>query len=298
MTINEEVRWENLSPVVSYANRLACSPGFSFGPRVVKDHQFIWVAEGSGEAIIQNRRYRASSGDLFHYGPHVVHKFTADSDHPFVLYGLHFQTIGQLGEQGEALSPLHIDVPEDYKLDYPNILAIGHSPDLLSQPEYMKFPGKNAERYFHRFTLSFQKSGALHHLHNRVTLIQLFMELHQLTRQQSEESSEQGLLLRRIQDRLKEQAAMPYNREWLREWTHYHENHAAALYFKQYGISPHDYFLECKLELAKRLLVDSKKAVSEIAECLSFGSIHYFSRLFKSRTGLSPLAFRKKSMLI
>ncbi|MCD9023165.1 helix-turn-helix transcriptional regulator [Cohnella silvisoli] len=296
--MSEEIRWEKLNPLVSYANKLACSPGYTFGPRIVQDRQLIWVAEGSGEAMIQNRRYSVSSGDLFHYGPHVVHRFTADSTRPFVLCGLHFQTTGDMPEQGAPLYRYPIDVSEDYRLDYPNTLIIGQQPERLDLPEYMRFTGTKAERYFNHFAQSFQQSEPINHLLNRVNLIQLLVELHQLTRRQSEENSENGILLRVVQDHLKERAAKPYNRAWLREWTHYHENHASSLFQKQYGQSPHDYFLECKLDLAKSMLTQSGQPVSEIAERLAFGSIHYFSRLFKSRTGLSPLAYRQKSRLI
>ena len=45
---------------------------------------------------------------------------------------------------------------------------------------------------------------------------------------------------------------------------------------------------------ARRLIVHSKHSLSEIAECLGFSDYAYFSRYFKSNTGLSPLAFQKK----
>ena len=45
---------------------------------------------------------------------------------------------------------------------------------------------------------------------------------------------------------------------------------------------------------ARRLIVHSERSLSEIAEGLGFSDYAYFSRYFKSNTGLSPLAFKKK----
>lgn len=45
---------------------------------------------------------------------------------------------------------------------------------------------------------------------------------------------------------------------------------------------------------ARRLIVHSERSLSEIAECLGFSDYAYFSRYFKSNTGLSPLAFQKR----
>ncbi|QJD83767.1 AraC family transcriptional regulator [Cohnella herbarum] len=293
-----EIGWENLSPIVSYANRLVCSPGYRFGPRIVHDHQFIWVAEGFGEAEIQGRKYAATSGDLFHYGPDVPHRFTADQAKPFVLFGLHFKTGGTIPAQGAVAYLQPTAVAEDYGLNRSNEWLIGSQQDSLRIPEYVRFPGSDAERLFESTVHCFQQSDPYHHLLNQANVVRLFSELRRVVRRQTETGSEQGRLMRKVQDLLKVKAAMPYDRAWLREWTNYHENHASSLFLKQYGMSPHEYFLERKLDLAKSLLADSDDSVGEIADRLAFGSVHYFSRLFKARIGYGPIAYRRISRTI
>jgi AraC-like DNA-binding protein len=66
--------------------------------------------------------------------------------------------------------------------------------------------------------------------------------------------------------------------------------------FKQItGLPPGQYQIQIRLNKARNLLRNSPLSVADIAEQLGFESIYYFSRLFKKKTGLSPLAFRKEN---
>lgn len=63
--------------------------------------------------------------------------------------------------------------------------------------------------------------------------------------------------------------------------------------FKRYtGVSPHQYQLGLKILRAKELLLTTDKSIKEISYQLGFNSIHYFSRFFKDRTGVSPTRIR------
>lgn len=59
--------------------------------------------------------------------------------------------------------------------------------------------------------------------------------------------------------------------------------------FKSYtGMSPYQYFLHLKINKAKDLLAQKEYSVKEIAYMLSFENQYYFSRLFKTKTGVPP----------
>lgn len=59
------------------------------------------------------------------------------------------------------------------------------------------------------------------------------------------------------------------------------------------GCGPIAFFLRLKIREAKKLL-SSGVSVTECAERLGFQSVHYFSRLFKEKTGESPSAYAKR----
>ena len=53
-----------------------------------------------------------------------------------------------------------------------------------------------------------------------------------------------------------------------------------------------DYFIRIKIERAKQLILQDDLNFTEIARSLGFDSLHYFSRVFKKRTGESPKKYK------
>lgn len=68
--------------------------------------------------------------------------------------------------------------------------------------------------------------------------------------------------------------------------------------FKLYtGMSPHQYFLQLKLNKAKIRLLNSEDSVKQIADELGFESVYAFSKIFKAKMGYSPNHFKKEFRL-
>lgn len=61
------------------------------------------------------------------------------------------------------------------------------------------------------------------------------------------------------------------------------------------GFPPAKYILEMRIMKAKELLTNTYMTVNEIAFGLGFDNIDYFYVVFKSKTGVTPMAYRKKS---
>ncbi len=60
---------------------------------------------------------------------------------------------------------------------------------------------------------------------------------------------------------------------------------------QQFGASPHDYLVRCRLELAKHLIQCDRAPPTAIAQDTGFYDLAHFSRTFKTRIGVSPSAF-------
>lgn len=68
----------------------------------------------------------------------------------------------------------------------------------------------------------------------------------------------------------------------------------ARRFHRLYGMSPHDFLIEQRINKARTQLRESQMTVAEIAETLGYRDVGYFSRQYKQKTGLSPLGERKR----
>ena len=76
------------------------------------------------------------------------------------------------------------------------------------------------------------------------------------------------------------------------EKAHLSQHYFSDLLKKETGRSPKDHINDFVVEKAKNMLLASDQAVSEIAYDLGFNYPHYFTRLFKARTGHTPIEYR------
>jgi len=68
--------------------------------------------------------------------------------------------------------------------------------------------------------------------------------------------------------------------------------------FKQeYGVSPINYMIACRIREGKRLLAETDISLSQIAAVLGFSSSSYFSQRFRSAEGISPTEYRKANQV-
>ena len=63
---------------------------------------------------------------------------------------------------------------------------------------------------------------------------------------------------------------------------------------RELHITAQEYLHEKLTNAAKALLRETQMSVNEISEELGMSYPNHFSRMFRKRVGMSPLAFRKK----
>ena len=65
------------------------------------------------------------------------------------------------------------------------------------------------------------------------------------------------------------------------------------LFKSRYDCGPKNFFINLKIEEAKRMIRDLTLNFTEISTELNFSSVHYFSKQFKEKTGLTPSEYAK-----
>lgn len=71
-------------------------------------------------------------------------------------------------------------------------------------------------------------------------------------------------------------------------------DYLARVFKKETGVSLGEYLQEQRINEAKRLLSQTETPVSVISQNVGYDNFSYFSYLFHERTGMTPLAYRKK----
>lgn len=74
----------------------------------------------------------------------------------------------------------------------------------------------------------------------------------------------------------------------------YTGRHLRRAFVDEYGVTPSQYALTCRLLLAKSLLTDSDLPVARVAEASGFGSVRRFNDAFKEHYRLTPTDLRKR----
>lgn len=122
-------------------------------------------------------------------------------------------------------------------------------------------------------------------------------------RQFNTRSNENRNIVSRVEDILKEYYQSgeltelgPPSLQYLADKVNLSQNYLSDLLKKETGRSAKDHINDFLINKAKNLLLSTEDSVSEIAYALGFNYPHYFSRLFKNKTGITPLKYREISL--
>lgn len=71
----------------------------------------------------------------------------------------------------------------------------------------------------------------------------------------------------------------------------------SKIFKHEMGMNYTQYLTDCRMERAKEMLIQENAQVQEIAEALGYSQAHYFSKIFKQYTGLTPSEYMRKKRL-
>ena len=86
----------------------------------------------------------------------------------------------------------------------------------------------------------------------------------------------------------------PFNLAETATQAHLSPSYFCNFFARQFGVPPHEYATQLRLQRATQLLANQELAIFQVAEMVGFTDPLYFSRLFRKRYGLSPRQFRRQ----
>ena len=122
----------------------------------------------------------------------------------------------------------------------------------------------------------------------------LLLEIHRRLKESGVDSTQQESL-REVRQMMRENPAHPWSIEDLARLVHLSPSRFSHLFKEYFTLSPWEDLLQCRLDLARVMLIQTDLKNREIAFRCGFSDERYFSRFFRSREGTSPGAFRRRS---
>lgn len=100
--------------------------------------------------------------------------------------------------------------------------------------------------------------------------------------------------LRRVQRRMVEQLAEPFDLEALAELAEMSAPHFSRVFKRATGLSPSQFFIRERMQEACRLLRETSQSIIDISLDVGYGSHSHFSQIFRREVGVSPSAYRTR----
>ncbi|WP_127580230.1 AraC family transcriptional regulator [Paenibacillus koleovorans] len=113
-----------------------------------------------------------------------------------------------------------------------------------------------------------------------------------LSEQQFYSTKGKSFLAVQMKSYIEEHALTPIRLEDVAQHVGLSVSRAVHLFKSIFGQSIMQYTLQIRLSIARERILFSKMSLEQIAEASGFNSYTYFYRMFKSRYGMSPKAFR------
>ncbi len=238
--------------------------------RVLHEYQIVYISTGQGRLEMRRQHWRIGAGTVFLLHPGVWHRYRPDpatgwSEH---WVGCDGPVVRSLIRQGffSPRRPVQQVRDEDLLLGaFTSLMDAIHA----GRPALQQVAA-GATLYILALVYSALQPG-------QAGPQRVSRAIHEAMRQMADAAHEVGPL-----PSLARNLGVSYT--WFRRAFAHHT-----------GLSPHQYQLQLRIGRARTLLSETTLAVKEIAFRSGFESEQYFCRLFKSKTGVSPGAWRRRN---
>jgi AraC-like DNA-binding protein len=215
-------------------------------------------------------RHEVGAGELLVVPPNTPHTYGADEAHPWTIPWVHAAG----AHVGYYLQELGASAERP-------VLSLGDHSQLHSLFEEIL----EAVEHGYAPAQLLYSSHALAHL-------LAVMILHRRHPRSGELAPEEKIPLT-IQH-MKQHLAGPLQLSTLASLANLSASHYTALFKRQTGYAPIDYFIRLRIHRAAQLLDTSSLSVKAVAEEVGYGDHFYFSRTFKRINGAGPTLYRAR----
>ncbi|MEK3885025.1 AraC family transcriptional regulator [Paenibacillus sp. PL2-23] len=287
-TIHHHISTEQINPRILtaiYFNGTQREKASRLKNRFVYDYELEFYTASEGAIELNGTLYPVKKND-------IVFRRPRDLNQSIMPYACHLVVFDMLNSTDKRDDEYTVgEMQEVYQPYYVNPL-LDSIPTIISPP----FP-KRYEYWFECIANEFIKQNAGSHLLMKSIVLQI---IHQLYMDHIAQNSNQDVpssahsktianTIAYIKNNLDEQ----WNLAKLAQIAGLSPSYFHSIFTKAMQQTPNDYIVELRLEKAKRMLLTTDASILDVAMLCGFGSGAYFGFLFKKKTGVSPVHFRK-----
>ncbi|MBN2984592.1 helix-turn-helix domain-containing protein [Cohnella algarum] len=287
-----------IRPYIRYAHHMV--QAVNMVPRIIFDHEFVWIEQGAGSLAIGSSSVPYRAGDLLLIPPGTVHKLSG----PFEAHkAIHFDW------EHDLLEPASLDRPAG-ELQSGSAALYRRGSIWLPRAVVFRSVSEEIAELVDDIVKLFQSREKYRQLQLQVALCQLLLRLirdveegrtayaeatdGRFARAEAvpEENGEMAELANLLMKSVEESdVRRDVLLEAMREIP-LSEPQIRRQFKRQYGYTPNMYLTLLCMNKARRLLAESRDCVQDIAFACGYADPKYFSRQFRRIEGVSPAAFR------
>lgn len=234
----------------------------------------IYCTAGRGWYQLGHKRYTVEPHQFIVLPRNQAYAFGADANDPWSIYWLHFD--GQLAEQFQT----------------PTAQPVSILPGLQSrlQDRLDLF-----EEIYSNFSMAYIKEYMIQASMCLFPFLSSFIYVEQFRHYKLLQVQELTFSMRVI-SYMQENIGSNLSLEQLARNFNYSSSHFSALFQKETGVSPINYYIQLKIQRACQYIELTNLKLFEIAEKVGFDEPAYFTRIFTKVMGLSPSEYRAKEV--
>lgn len=248
--------------------RQNCEDMHAWGPGIRSCYIIHYVMKGAGYLIVNHRQYRVKAGESFLIRPYTLIEYYPEKEDPWEYVWVDF--VGAQAEIWMAHTGFKEEMP---------VCSVEQAEKLL--PLFCKLLELDI---YHQ-----QKNEACGIL---LSILGIYLDIFPAERlecaDEDEKRIDMAVLLMKNHYHQSE-----FHIQMLCEMLHISRVTLYRHFVKKAGISPKQYLLNYRIEQAK-LLLDMGTSVKNTAASCGFEDVFYFSRVFKTHTGVAPSRYAGK----
>lgn len=250
-----------------------CRPHWKMELRRLTHDMFLFVMEGRGEAIIEEKAYALRSGTCLHFGRGLAHEISHRPATPLRVLILHYSAL------------------VNFSLSLSEMLGFPESFDLREDTEGLGFLEQCGRLAGHQppgwqRALEIAALGFLFHLvHQHAAR---FRPVHP---QRLSQLNRLAPVIRLMRENL----AHPLSIAEYAAGASLSDTQFRRIFRQTTGLSPNEYLRKLRMERATFLLRNTRETIESISGQVGYTEPAYFAKTFKQLVGMPPGAYRNRS---